>query len=383
MSVTLTKLHEDFWGRNRVVVARIALDSSYPSGGYGATLGMSLARLGFKTGLLFGANVLSLNGASSGVVDVAWDYAANKLVALQLMPSPSLIVEEVVTITSNAGRLSRVPGYIIGVQSVGGTAGACRVIPVGTTTATLQVAVNFVTGAVATFSTDAVTSLKVTYIPLGVGNFTAANRVVDEAHTFTTGGANLVNRAAVVQYIWNSTSSTHLPPMQPVGEAPGSNEVTLDINSTGVSTITPNAAQNTNVGKVTYFKYDATWISNHNWIDDADITITSTTLFAVADDLAVPPQGTWIPGYGNVIVGEATTTNKQAVIQGPQGTAGANVALYNLMGGSVALTGGDAYTTFAVPYCFVNGALNPGASGEAQTGKNLSGVTVEVAFVGL
>ena len=362
----------------------MALDSSYPSGGYGAAQGLSLARLGFKSGLLYGARVLSYNAATSVLADLQWDYANNKLMAFQSIPSAPFIVEEVVTITANAGRLPRVPGYITSIQSVGGTAGACRVIPVGTTPATLQVAVNFVTGAVATFATDAVTSLLVTYIPLGVGQFTAANRIVDEAFTFTTGGSNLANRAACIQYVWNTTSSTHLPKTLVQGQTPGSNEIAIAVNNSGATTITPNAAQNTNVGKVTYFKYGTPWISDHAWTDNAAVTITSTTLFAIADDLPVPPQGIYIPGYGNVLVGAtAGAANLQAVIQGPQGTAGANVVLYHPILGKFVPTGADAYVTVTQPSLFVNGAMSIGAMGQCQTGKNLAAVTAEIEFIGL
>jgi len=372
----------DKMAKNWVKWVRVSLDSSYPSGGYGASQGFSPGAFGFKS--LSSVQVVGWNGTSGNIADLSYDYANKKLVALNsASPTPALIVEEVVTITSNAGRLSRVPGYIIAIQVTGTTSGAGRIIPTGKTTASLQVAVNFVTGAVATFATDAVTSLKVTYIPLGVGNFTSANRVVDEAVTLASAGVNLANRAAVIQYIWNDTDTTHLPAMQPVGEAPGNHEVTLDINNTGASTITPNASQDTNSALVTYFKYDATWISNHNWTDDADITITSTSLFAIADDPAVPPQGIWIPGYGVVIVGEATTTNKQAVIQGPQGSAGANVAVYNPIAGKIALTAGDGYTTFAVPYVFLNSAQNViSTSSQVPTGTNLSGVTVDLRIEG-
>lgn len=370
------------------VYKRALLDSSYPSGGYGASGGFAPSQFGLKT--IRNLQVVGWNGTSGFVSNLAYDYANKKLIALVNSPSPALIVEEVVTMTSNAGRLSRVPGYIIAAEAVAGSVtGAFRVIPTGKTPTTTMVAVNFVTGALATLSTDAVTSMRITYIPLGVGNFTQANRVVDEAVVFGSGAGDtfdLANRAAVIQYIWNDAASAanRLPAIQPVGESPGTNEITIDINNSGASTITNNNAQDTNAGLATYFKYDATWLSNHAWTDDADITITSTTLFAIADDLAVPPQGIFIPGFGCVLVGEATATNKQPRIQGPQGTAGANVALYFPILGKFTFTGADALTTLAVPYVFLNAVQNgQAASSQVPTGTNLSGVTVDIMAEGI
>jgi hypothetical protein len=391
MSLTFTRpnINATFtdFGNFRGTILDVTLDSSYPSGGYS----ISPAKVGFKQ--IYGAKVLGYRGPSSAILgNLEWDYLNGKLLALAAggsAGSPSLVVEEVVTMTSNAGRLSRVPGYIIGVQSIAGSVtGAFRVIPTGKTPTTTMAAVNFVTGAIATLSTDAVTSLLVTYIPLGVGNFTAANRVVDEAVVWGSGAGetfDLANRAAVIQYIWNDTASgaSRLPAIQPVGESPATNEITIDINNAGATTITDNAAQDTNTGLATYFKYDATWLSNHQWTDDADITITSTSLFSVADDLPVPPQGIWIPGFGVIIVGEATTTNKNARIQGPRGVAGANVAVYNVIGGNMALTAGDGYTTFSVPYIFLNSDQNAPAAGQVQTGANLSSLIARIMFYGL
>lgn len=378
---------EEYWGQMKVVFAQMLLDSSYPSGGYGASQGLSKQRFGMKD--ILGARVIGWNGSASMLGDFRWDYANNKLVALQTAPVPPLVVEEVVTVASNAGRLARVPGYILSCEGVAGSVtGAFRVIPTGKTPTTKMVAVNFVTGALATLSTDAVTSMRITYIPLGVGQFTEANRVVDEAVTFGSGAGdtfNLANRAACIQYVWNDTvaAGSRLPMIQPVGEAPATNEIAIDINNSGATTVTLNTAQDTNTGLVTYFKYSASWIADHNWTDQADITVTSTTVFSVADDLAIPPQGIWIPGFGNVIVGEATATNKQAVLEGAQGTAGADIILYNPIRGSAAMTGADGYTTFEVPYLFLNSIINSYTGiTQVPTGANLAASTVRMILFG-
>lgn len=388
MSVTLVKRTFHSLGDLLACDAQIRLDSSYPSGGYGASLGMSANLFGLRN--ILGVQLLGFNGAASFIGNPYWDYANNKLLIGQSNPQPPLIVEEVVTVASNAGRLARVPAYILSVEGVAGSVtGAFRVIPTGKTPTTKMVAVNFVTGALATLSTDAVTSMRVTYIPLGVGQFTEANRVVDEAVVFGSGAGDtfdLANRAAAIQYVWNDTASAgaRLPTIVPVGEAPGSGAIAIDMNNSGATTITLNAAQDTNTGLVTYFKYGAGWIADHNWTDQADITVTSTTLFSVADDLAVPPQGIWIPLFGNVIVGETgASANKQAVLEGAQGTAGADIALYNPIGGSMAFTAGDGYVTLEVPYCFLNSIINSyGNAAQVPTGANLAAVTVRLLAFG-
>ncbi len=367
------------------VIARVTLDSSYPSGGYGSALGLAPSAFGLKT--IFGVQVMAARTTLAKTFDYVWDAVNGKLVVRNMGQGlPAVIVEEVVTMTSNAGRLAHPPAYIFTAEAVAGsTTGSLRIIPTGKTPATKQMAVTLTTGALATLSTDAVTSVRVSYIPLGVGPFIEANRVVDEAVVWGSGAGDtfdLASRAALIQYIWNDTSSVHLPPIQPVGEAPATNEITIDINNTAVTTITNNNAQDTNLGLATYWKFTSMLAGSYGWTDDADTTITSTTLFSIADDIAVPPQGIWIPGFGNVLVGEATATNKQAVIEGPNGTAGANIALYDPVKGLVAFTGSDAYTTLAVPYMFVNANQVSPNSGEVPAGTLLTTVTLDIMVIG-
>lgn len=377
------------FGRQRInygnkfgTIVDVTGDSSFVSGGYSITKD--------KVGLLHhieGAMNLGFVGAAPSVVSgLAWDNTNKKLqfLAGQI---PSIVPSETMTVTSSAGRLAYAPGYIIAARaSVGGTTGSLRIIPAGQAPATKQVAVNLVTGTCTFFATDAVTAAVFTYIPLGVGAFIEANRVVDEAIVFGSGAGdtfNLANRAALIQYIWNTTSSTHLPPIQPVGESPATNQIAIDINNSGATTITNNNAQDTNAGLATYWKFSALGTAPYAWTDQADITITSTTLFAFADDLAVPPNGIWVPGFGNVIVGEATATNHQAVLVDAAGTAATDVAVYDPILGKIVPVVGDGYTTIEVPYVIFNpGAFQPNG-GELPAGTNLSAVTARLLFIGV
>lgn len=363
------------------VIVDITGDSSYPSGGY-AINQASLHLTGYK---ILGMQFLGWPNqtAPSTIRNLSFDPTNLKLQFNSSVAVPAMIVEESVTITSNAGRLARVPGPIIAVQATAGSVtGAFRVIPNGKTPATKQVSVNLATGALATFATDAVTTLLVTYIPLGVGQFTAANLVVDEAHTFTTGGANLANRAAFIQYVWNDTDTTHLPTFLPSGQAPATHQIAVNfVNSTN-TTITPNSAQNTNTGLVTYFKYSTAFVDVHGWRDTTAITISSTTLFSFGKDLAVPPNGIWMPALGNVIIGETSggAANLQAVLEGPSGTAAANVAVYDPITGKIVLLNTDAYVTLNMPYMLLATDTAVPTAGEAQAGSNLSGIKGRCLF---
>lgn len=72
----------DTWGIHRVVFATIQLDTSYPSGGYGASLGFSPGAFGLKS--FRGVQILGYNAAGSGIIKVEFDYTNNKLMAFRV-----------------------------------------------------------------------------------------------------------------------------------------------------------------------------------------------------------------------------------------------------------------------------------------------------------
>lgn len=355
----------------------VTFDSSYP--GYTVTPGS----LGFGQEIVGARHLGWKGGPPAGVGRTEWDGTNGKLLVMS-DTSRQIMRIETVTMTSNAGRMARPPAYIVAARAIGTTSGSLRIIPNGKTPATKQVTVNFVTGAVTTFATDAVTSIIFVYIPLGVGPFIEANRVVDEAHTFTTGGANLANQAALIQYVWNDTDTTHLPAIQPVGEAPATHQIAIDIQNAGATTITPNSAQNTNTGLVTYWKFSALGLAQYGWTDQADITLTSTTLFNFSKDLvlATAPVGIWVPGFGNVMVGEATATNHQVILVDPSGTPATDVATYDPFVGKIVPVVGDGYTTFEMPYVIIGSENVPAGGGQLPVGFNLTGVTARIEFIG-
>lgn len=350
----------------------ITFDSSYADDG--ETVGglQSNGTALFTPARVFGVEIFGRNAAAMNY-DWAYNYSTNKLQAFK--PAPGLIVEEVLAVSSNAATLQRVPAYILGIEvTAGSVTGAFRSIPTGETPVTKQVAVTLTTGAMAFLSSDAVTAARVTYIPLGVGPFIEANRVVDEAVTFGSGTGDtfdLANRAALIQYVWNDTASgaSRLPAIQPVGEAPGANQIAIDINNSGATTITHHSGQDTNAGKVTYWKYSA--LSKFGWTDQADITVTSdAVLFSEVLDLG----GIFIPAFGEVIVGETgASANKQAVMIGPSGSAAADVAVFNPSKNSLTLANADGYGTIEMPYIVLDANTLGNVRAEVPASEDLSG----------
>lgn len=346
--------------------ARITFDSSYAQGGEAHGLPYTV----------LGAAIIAKN-AEARKYNIEYDSTAGKFVVTE--PQAPLIVREDVTVASDVATLQKIPGYIIAIEvTAGGVTGAFLPIPVGKTPTTKQVAVNLATGALTFLTADAVTAARFMYIPMGVGPFVEANRVIDEAVVFGSGAGDtfdLANRAGLIQYVWNNTASAanRLPAIQPVGESPSTNQIAIDINNSGATTITNNNAQDTNAGLVTYWKYSP--LAAFGWTDQADIAATSNAIvLAEVLDLG----GIVIPGFGCVLVCEDGTTNKQPRIIGPGGTAATDVAVYDPAKGTITFDSGDSIDTCEIPYLVLSAALFDNVHAEVPAGRDLSGVVVDV-----
>ena len=99
MALTFTKKEEDqLGGRIKAWIYDILLDTSYPTGGYA----ISPSKIGLKT--IWGFNILGINAAGSGIVNVAWDYVNGKLMAFRVatFTPAGTIAKPTFTITKGA-----------------------------------------------------------------------------------------------------------------------------------------------------------------------------------------------------------------------------------------------------------------------------------------
>lgn len=358
-------------GRRAKYYTDITFDSSYASGGESVDAQLCGARKD-RSADIVGMVPIGGNPASHQYTFL-YDTTNKKLRAYQ-RNAAALVVEEVVTIASHIGTLARIPGYILTVEATAGSStGSKRVIPVGETPGAGQVAVNFLTGGLTFNTSDAVTSVRISYIPLGVGPFIEANRVIDESNTGTNDTSrDLANRAALIQYIWNDTDG-NLPTIVPVGESPGSGAIDINIVNSSNTTFNTNAAQDDATFKITYWKYSA--LAAYGFTDQGDITVTSDAIiFPEVLDIS----SIFIPAFGQVIVGETgASANLQATMVGPSGTAAANVAVFDPAKNTLSLYSSDSYGTIEMPYILLNAAMVGGLT-EVAAGTDLSAVTITV-----
>lgn len=79
MALTYTFVEDSVLGNWSGRLYNILLDSSYPTGGY--AIAPTRIKLG-KT--ILGVQILAVNAAGSGIVQISWDYANSKLMAFRV-----------------------------------------------------------------------------------------------------------------------------------------------------------------------------------------------------------------------------------------------------------------------------------------------------------
>jgi hypothetical protein len=79
MALTYRFVEDSVLGNWQGKLFNITLDTSYPTGGY--LIAPTKVQLG-KT--ILGVQILAVNAAGSGIVQVSWDYANNKLMAFRV-----------------------------------------------------------------------------------------------------------------------------------------------------------------------------------------------------------------------------------------------------------------------------------------------------------
>jgi hypothetical protein len=384
MSVTITAstgpYSEGFIGNRPYRIKHVQMDSSYPQGGYGPTQNFTAAALGLGGYTFKDMILLGINGVGSGIVSAYLDYNTHKLVAIRNPGdlSAALIVEESVTVASNVGKLANIPGYIISINaSAGTTTGAFNVVPKSITPATTQCSVNFATGGLTFFSTDAVTTALVTYIPMGIGPFIPANQVIDEAVTLSSSGVNLVNQASLIQYVYDTGNAT--PALQRLignqaSPAVATNQQKVNFRNTTHTTLTAAAGNNTDAALVTYWKASAIGLAQ-GFTAEASLATSSNVLTITSPSIAIPTFGTMLAAVTTVpaIVNES--------MLGPSGTAAAGNPVWNPFANKFTFVSGDAITNVYFSYINYND-LAFQVSSEAPAGANLSAVTIRAMFIG-
>jgi hypothetical protein len=352
-----------FMARNgKIEVGAFAFDSAYALGG---------------ESISFGFTPQFMQIEPTGGYTFEYDHTNGKVKAF--VPGKSVIVEEVVTCSSNVGTLKHKPFYIMAVDvTATTTTGPYNVIPVGETPLTKQVAVNFATGGLTFLSDDAVTSVRVTYIPLHeTGPFSAGNLVIDEEITASASKTALTHRAAMVQYVWDDTDGV-IDALEPVGEAPSATHTAvIDItNATPATDIDFHADDAANTIKVTYIKYSAFQAFQNR--GDADLTLASeiynfnTNLFSFMA----------IPGLGTQLVGEATATNVQLTWSGPSISVAAGLPVLNPLNNLWSTDESTAVTTLAMPIVYLHALFQEGAKMEVDVGADLSSLAPKYLAVG-
>ncbi len=255
------------------------------------------------------------------------DPVANTLRGYQVGAVPYLIVDEAVTLTSNAGTLAYPPAYITGaVATVSAASKSLKPVPATATLATLEMGVNWTTGAVTTFSSDSASALQVSYIPQQpAGPFSFANMVVDEVITLSTSGVNLAFRAAALQYVYQTAATAK---RQAFAHAAATDKMTVAFNNSGNTTITAAAGNDAKAAVATYLKYSAFPNPAFTWTAAATISLTSQAkeYGKTAGDRV---GGYVIPACGVSIIGVEATNFLEIGLGSSTITAGVGLAKWD------------------------------------------------------
>ena len=354
----------------RLEFGTILLDSSYPTGGEAITFPS------FENKPLF------LKVESQSGYEFEYDRANNKIKAFT--PGKSLIVEEVVTVASHTGKLKHKPFYILAIEvTATTTTGPYNAIPTGETPLTTECAVDFPTGGLTFVSTDLVTSVRVTYIPLHeTGPFSSTNLVIDEAVTASASKTDLAFQAAAVQYVYNATDGNRML-LESVGLAPSAEgSVVIDIddgsNDTNIDAHADDVTGTPDTFSVTYIKYGT--FKPYAQLGDGDLTMASEIYNFTLNHY----RSLAIPGLGTQLVAETAGSGAtvELIWSGPSASVGAAVPVLGIELNLWSTNEGTALTDFTMPIIFLNSDEIPSDKLEVGNGVDLSALTVRYMALG-
>lgn len=338
----------------------IAMDSSYPLGGEAITFP------GFfkKPEAVF---IMPQAG-----YEFEYDRTNNKIKAYK--PGQTLIVEEVATIASNVGTLAHKPFYIMAIEvTAGSTTGPFNAIPTGETPLTTECAVDFPTGGLTFVTADAVTAIRVTYIPLHeTGPFSSSNLVIDEEMTASASSVALANQAAAVQYVYDGTDGNRML-LESVGLQPSAaKSAVVDIDAGSDDTkIDAHATDAGTTFLITYIKYGT--FKSYSQLGDSDLTMASEIYNFTLNNY----RGLAIPGLGTQLVAETSgsAATVELIWSGPSASVGAAVPTLDIEKNLWSTNEGTALTDFTMPIIFITPEEIENARLEVGIGTDLSSLT--------
>ena len=302
MALTISNLEQHSQGDLRAASAQVTFDSSYLTGGESLT--PTLLGLGQFVG------DIEISNIEDGY-QFEWNSSSQLLKVMATSSIPQLIVDEVVTMTTDFGTLAFPPAYIVSI--VEGATQVYRIVGAGKVAVdNVSVAVNFLTGRIDNIAADAPATLLVTYFPQRPGTFfSLENLVLDESIVPSATPVNLAFQAAAIQYVAGDTTPIlfeyDTPGDQPdagsvtINMDDGASGTTIDFNATDVSSEA--------TASVTYLK--AAGLGNEvSFIDEQELDFTANTAqgFDWTLDTGGPaPFGDnalAVPGYGVNFIGE-------------------------------------------------------------------------------
>lgn len=273
-------------GKGRIAKGILTFDSSYPTGGevYDPSLfGLSIVEVvdfaESVSGNIFehdktNKKIKAFSGGSSSGTSGVGSSHNHTLTSDD--PINKLVIRERIAVSSSSAILANDYVYILSVDvTAGAVTGPFKITADESPSSSGEVRLNPSPNQLLFHGADAVTEVLVTYITSS-GIFKKSDVTNDDVIVASSTGVNTSFRAAMMQYVFDETSNTLLTPV-PVGEAPGATEYSLDINNSGSTTITTNAAINGNSLRVTYFKFSGL-PDESMFIDDADQNLLDETM---------------------------------------------------------------------------------------------------------
>jgi hypothetical protein len=379
MPLTIGPIEQHSKGSLRGVSTSVTFDASYATGGESLTPN----QLGI--GQIVGDVEIS---ASEDGYTFQWDATNEKIKVLASSSIPQLIVDEVVTMTSDVGTLAFPPAYIVSVVE-GDLTQVYNIVGAGKVAVdNVSVAVNFLTGQIDNIAADAPATLKVTYFPQRPGTFfSLENLVIDEVIVPLATPVNLAFQAAAIQYVAGDTTPIAFT-YETVGDQPGVGTVVVDIDDGGAgTTLDFHATDVASEATVTVTYLKAAGLGNEvAQLGDTERAFTSEGLNWLTGSFSGAPFGDnaiAVPGLGTRGHGEeADDTTALWTWTSFEDTDANIIATANYRTNVQVTDNTVAVTKSTMPFIKIQPDAGGGGLVEVNSSTDLSSVTVTVTAEG-